>query len=393
MSRAALPALAILGLSGTAAAEPWTVRMESGGEGDTNVSRVETAIGTPPRIAAGAGRLGARIGYRGEFAGGGYLIETGGLARMIASSSEDLKDENVVLGTADVHWLRPFAGGAIAAGVHLTAADSFGLLGGTGARTFRNLGGDAMFVLSRDEHRLTVALGGRDFKYKPQPPPPECEAGEDCSSIPPLPPHMFDWRGLVASAQLDSLLWQTSDRTQNLELAATFGFEQRGYASTAVTNCTPHEPVTDPCSMPTTLRRRDRYQRAGVALTWTGGVVATGSYQLTVNDSNSYGQSLTRHRIGAQVTVELFGRLFATAAGTLQIDEYPDGVPVFTDVQHQEFINLEDESRSSLQVLLTRALSSAWTIEARGALWRDFESTSATTFRRTLFYGGVSYVH
>jgi hypothetical protein len=392
MFRAALPALAILGCSGVAAAEPWTVRMETGGEADTNVSRVESASGTPPRIAAGAGRLGAQIGYRGALAGGGYLIDTGGLARMIASSSEDLKDENVVLGTADVRWLRSFASGAIAAGIHLTAADSFGLRGGIGARTFRNLGGDALVVLSRDEHRLTLAIGGRDFKYKPRP-PPECEDGVDCSSLTPLPPHLFDWRGPVASAQLDSVLWQTSDRTQSLELAATFGFEQRSYASTAIANCTPHEAVTDPCSMPTALRRRDRYQRAGVALTWTGGVVATASYQLTVNDSNSYVQSLTRHRISARVTVELFGKLFATGAATLQIDGYPDGITIFKDVQHQEFTNLEDENRSSLQALLTRAISSAWSIEARGALWRDFASISAATFRRTLFYAGVVYAH
>jgi len=393
MFRAALPALAILGWSGVATAEPWTVRMETGGEADTNVSRVENAVGTPPRIAAGAGRLGAHIGYRGELAGGGYLIDTGGLARMIASSSEDLKDENVVLGTADLRWLRSFGSRAIAAGVHLTAADSFGLLGGTGARTFRNLGGDALVVLSRDEHRLTLAIGGRDFKYKPRPPAPECEDGVDCSSIPPLPPHMFDWRGPVASAQLDSVLWQTSDRTQSLELATTFGFEQRSYTSTAVTNCTPHEPVNDPCSMPTALRRRDRYQRAGVALTWTGGVVATGNYQLTVIDSNSYGQSLTRQRITAQVSVELFGKLFATGAATLQIDVYPDGIPILKDVQHQEFTNLEDENRSALQVLLTRAVSNAWSVEARGALWRDFASISAATFRRTLFYAGVVYAH
>lgn len=391
MLRAALAALAILGWSGVAAADPWTVRMETGGEADSNVARVETAVGTPPRIAAGAGRLGARLGYRGQLAGGSYLIDAAGLARMITSSDDDLRDENVVLGTADLHWLRPVRDGEISVGLHLTAADSFGLLGGTGARTFRNLGGDALVVLAREDHRLTLALGGRDFKYKPRPPPPECEDETACDQLPPLPPHLFDWRGPVASAQLDSTLWQAADRTENLELQTTLGFEQRSYASTAVTNCTPHEPVNDPCSMPTTLRRRDRYQRAGVALTWTGALVATGSYQLTVIDSNSYGQSLIRQRITAQVTTELPGKLFATGAATLQIDDYPDGIPILKDVQHQEFTNLEDENRSSLQVLLTRALSDTWSVEARGALWRDFASISAAAFRRTLVYAGVVY--
>ena len=287
MRRAALPAIGLLGVARIAAAQSWAVRMETGAEADTNVARVETAIGTPPRIAAGAGRLGARIVHRGSLLGGGYTVDMSGLARMIASSNDALDDENVVLGTAELHWLRPIADRPIAVGVHATAADSFAMLGGVGARTFRNLGGDAMVVLGRgDDHHLTLGVGGRDFVYKPV-----LMNGE---------PHMFDWRGPVASAQLNAMLWQTSDHTENLEVAASFGFEQRSYAGTAIANCSPPINVEDPCSTPTALRRRDRYQRAGLSLTWTGGVVATASYQATVVDSNSFGQSLTRQRITAQ---------------------------------------------------------------------------------------------
>ena len=380
MRRAALPAIGLLGIARIAAAESWAVRMETGAEADTNVARVETAIGTPPRIAAGAGRLGARIDYRGLLLGGGYTVNVSGLARMIASSNDELDDENVVLGAAELHWLRPIAGRPISVGVHATAADSFAMLGGVGARTFRNLGGDAMVVLGRgDDHHLTLGVGGRDFVYKPVLPNGE--------------PHMFDWRGPVASAQLDANLWQTSDHTENLELAASFGFEQRSYESKAIANCSPYVQVIDPCSAPTALRRRDRYQRAGVSLTWTGGVVATTSYQLTVVDSNSFGQSLTRQRIAAQVTMELFGKLLATAAATLQIDQYPDGIPIQRSVEHQVFTNLEDENRSSLQILLARPLSGAWSVEARGALWRDFASIAAAKFRRSLIYAGVVYAH
>jgi hypothetical protein len=384
MHRAALPAIGILAplvwVAGVAAAEPWSVRMETGAEADTNVARVETALDTPPRIAAGAGRLGARIIYRGALLGGGYAVDVSGLARMIASSNDELDDENVVLGTAELHWLRPIGERPITVGVHATAADSFAMLGGVGARTFRNLGGDAMVVLGRgDGHRLTLGVGGRDFVYKPVP-----MNGE---------PHMFDWRGPVASAQLNAMLWQTSDHTENLELAASFGFEQRSYASKAIANCSPPIDVEDPCSEPTALRRRDRYQRAGLSLTWTGVVIATGSYQAMVVDSNSFGQSLTRQRITAQVTTELFGKLLATGAATLQIDQYPDGVPIQKSVEHQVFTNLEDENRSSLQILLSLPLSGAWSVEARGALWRDFASIAAATFRRSLLYAGVVYAH
>src|SRR6185295_17022326 len=99
MHRAALPAIWLLGVARVAAAEPWTLRMETGAEADTNVERVETAVGTPPRIAAGAGRLGALIGHRGSLLGGGYVVNVSGLARLIASSNDELDGENVVLGS------------------------------------------------------------------------------------------------------------------------------------------------------------------------------------------------------------------------------------------------------------------------------------------------------
>jgi hypothetical protein len=379
MHRAAPPAIGVLCAAGLASAEPWTVRMETGAEEDTNVERVEMATGTASPIRAGAGRLGARIIHRGALLGGSYMVDASGMVRMIASSRSELDDENVMLYSGELSWLHPIGDRPIGLGVHAVAADSFGVLTKIGARTFRNLGGDALVALGRgDGPRLTLALGGRDFVYKPVP-------TND-------PPHMFDWRGPVASAQLNAMLWQAADRTENLELVAMVGFEQRSYASTAVANCSPEVNVEDPCSTPTSLRRRDRHQRAALRLTWTGSVVATGIYQLTAIDSNSFGQSLTRQRITAQVTSELFGKLLATAAATLQIDQYPDGIPVTSDVQRQEFTNLVDENRSSLQVLLTRPLSSTWSIEARGAFWHDFASIAGAKFFRTLLYAGLVYV-
>ena len=244
------------------------------------------------------------------------------------------------------------------------------MLVGTGARTYRNLGGDALIMLGHGEdHHLIVGVGVARLRYKPD--------------------RTFDWRGPVANARLDTMLWQTQDRTRNLELAATLGFEARSYHSTALFGCSPNDPVDDPCFMDTELRRRDRYQRAGVEVTWTGAVVATGSYQATVIDSNSYGQSLIRQRINAAVTMEPWTALFVSATATLQIDQYPDGILV-GDLLHQELTSLDDENRSSLQVLVTRAMSTAWSLEVRGAVWRDFGTTGAS-FRRELIYAGVLY--
>ena len=379
MRRAALPAIGILGLARFAGAAPWTVTMESGAEADSNIERVETVDGGSPndgtlqRIAAPAGRVGARIDDRDHLLGGGYVLRLSGLARMVATSKTDMENvtENVMLYAGESRWLRPIGARPVAAGIHLTAADAFPITGGIGARTFRNLGADALLALGREDHHLALELGGRDFSYKPD--------------------HAFDWRGPVANARLDVLLWQTSGKTKSLELAGTLGFEARGYASRAVASCTSDDPNSMPCSIPTALHRRDRYQRAGLELNWTGHVVATGGYQATVISSNSFGQSLIRQRIIASVTMELPGKIFGTATATLQLDQYPDGVLLEKDVLHQEFTNLEDENRSSLQILLTRALSTAWSVEARGAAWRDFANTGDASFRRELVYAGVIY--
>lgn len=374
MRRAALPAIGILGLARIAGAEPWTVTIESGAEADSNIQRVD---GTLPRIAAPAGRAGVRIDDSDHLLGGGYVLRLSGLARMVATSKTGLENvtENVMLVAGESRWLHPLGSRPVAAGIHLTAADAFSITGGIGARTFRNLGADAVLALGREDHHLTLELGGRDFSYKPD--------------------HMFDWRGPVANARLDVTLWQTSGKTESLDLATTLGFEARDYGSHAIANCAPDNPNAEPCSIPTALHRRDRYQRAGVELNWTGQVVATGEYQATVISSNSFGQSLTRQRIMASVTMELPGKIFGTMTATLQLDQYPDGVLLELDknLLHQEFTNLEDENRSSLQILLTRALSSSWSVEARGAAWRDLANTSDASFRRELIYAGVIYSH
>jgi hypothetical protein len=372
VARPAIVALGILRITGAASAEPWATTMETGAEADTNVERVESVAGSmTERIGAPVGRIGARIEHKDQLFGGSYAIGTSALARLVASSRA--KAENVMLYAGEARWLHAIESQPIAAGIGITAGDAFAIMGGTGARTFRNLGADAVLALGGGEdRRLTLAVGGRDFRYKPS--------------------HPFDWRGPVANARLDVVLWQTSGKTKTLELETALGFEERTYASNALASTCPSAATPDPlCSAGTSLVRRDRYQRGSFELNWVGEVVATAGYQLTVIDSNSYGQSLIRHRITASGTVELTDKLFGTVTATLQIDQYSDGVLVEKDLQHQEFTNLEDENRSSLQVRIAREISPAWSLESRGAVWRDFGNTGAASFRRELIYAGVIY--
>jgi hypothetical protein len=369
-SAVAVGILGILGSARTVWAGPWTVTMEGGGEADTNVARVETGSGLPnERVSAPVGRAGARIGHRGQLLGGGYLVALSGLARWVASGKVD--NENIMLYAGDARWLHPIESRPVAVGFGITGADAVGFTGGIAARSFRNLGGDALVVLGSDDRHLTLAAGGREFVYKSD--------------------HMFDWRGPVGNARLDLSLWQGGGKSRSLDLTTSLDVELRAYGSTTYKNVCPPDSGPNGCSRFSSMPRTDRFQRASLDLTWTGEVVATAGYQLTVVNSNSFGQSLVRHRVMTSVTAELADKLFASATATLQLDQYPDGLLVAKDIQRLEFANLDDENRSSLQLRLARELSPAWSLETRAAVWRDFDTTGNASFRRELVYAGIIY--
>jgi len=375
MRRAAC-GLVIVALVGVAEAGSWTVTLEGGGEADTNVQRVETGPGlTTERIAAGVVRLGAKLDHRAKALGGAYAFVVGALSRLVANL--EASTENVTLFTGELRYLRPIEDRSVSLGVGLIGADAQPITEDLGARTFRNLGADGLLVLDgtggteRTKH-LTLGFGVRDFTYKEN--------------------RDFDWIGPVATARLDLTLWQPSGGTRSVELAAFVSFERRSYASTALSNaCPPGAPPNDSCSAGTSLPRRDRVQRVGVEVTWTGSVVAAAGYQLTVVDSNSYGQSLLRHKATISATRSLPLGLYGTALATLQIDQYPDGLVLKTDTQRSEFTSLDDENRSSLQLRIGREVSAAWSIEGRAAIWRNLGGEMDATFRRASIYAGAVY--
>ncbi|MDB4962945.1 MAG: hypothetical protein JWP01_2944 [Myxococcales bacterium] len=375
MRRAAV-GLAFVTSLGVADAAPWTVTIEGGGEADTNVQRVETGPGlTTHRVDAGVMRLGAKVDRRAKLLGGAYAVVAGFLSRIVANT--EASTENVSLLTAELRYLRPIEDRPVSLGLGAIVADAQPITDEIGARTFRNLGADALLVLDSGQgeqasKHLTIGVGVRDFTYKEN--------------------HDFDWSGPIATGRIDLTLWQPSGGTRSLELAAWLAFEGRYYESTALANaCPPGAPPSDSCSAGTSLPRRDRVERIGVELTWTGKVVAAAGYQLTVIDSNSYGQSLIRHKATISATRSLPLALYGTALATLQIDQYPDGLVLKKDTQRSEFTSLDDENRSSLQLRIGRPVSDAWSIEARAAIWRNLGGEMETTFRRASIYAGAVY--
>ena len=377
-------------MTSTSVAAPatWTVTGEAGAEVDSNVQRVETGPGldTCP-VQSPVLRFGARVEGRAKAAGGSYVLALSDLTRVVAGSNQpadtcmtpsgvaaSVSAENVTVLGGDLKWLHPIGERPVLLGFGITGADAEPMSDPIGDRTFTNIGADALLVArDGDEHRLLVALGARAFTYKPD--------------------HQFDWSGATASARLDLVLWQPPSRTRSLELAATVGVEARAYDSSAVTNaCPPDAPPDTTCLAGTDLARRDRFQRAGVELTYAGHRVLSVGYQLVVIDSNSFGESLVRHRATASATTGLPWGLYGTLLGILEIDQYLDGLLVRTDLVRSDFANVEDENRSSLQARLAKKLDSGWSVEARAAIWRNLgPGSSELAFKRDLVYLGVVY--
>ena len=360
-------------------ASPWTWSLEAGGEADTNIERVETdAASNVQPISALVMRTGARVDYHDRLLGGTLGLATAGSTRVVTNDRVETSPEDIGLIAADARWVHPLGERPVGLGVALQAADAFALDADIGDRTFRNLGADALVVMrASDTRRLTLALGGRQFVYKPA--------------------RVYDYAAPSASLRLDLVLWATADGTRTLELASTLGFEARAFDSTAAIDTCPPGVANVNCSGASSFLRRDSFQRADIAVTYSGARVASLGYQLVVIDSNSYGQSLVRHRITASGTTPLAPKLYLSAIATLQIDQYPDGLLIATDSQHTEFSNLEDENRSAVQVRVGRYLSETWTFELRGALWRDLSigtgAMSGTQFHRELLYAGLVYNH
>ena len=364
---------AAIALPLAARADTWKIQGEAGAEVDTNVQRVETGPGvdaTP--VESGVFRVGARADGRGKLAGGTYVASMSDLTRIVTDDSVSV--ENVTLASAELRWMHPLGDRPVSLGAGAVGADALPISDPIGARTFSNVGGDLLLSAhDGDDKRLLLAIGGRSFEYKPD--------------------HTFDWSGPTASARLDYVPWQSPEGARSLELALVAGVEARAYDSAALVDACPPNAAPDPtCSSPApSLLRRDRFERVGVEATWVGKQVASIGYQLIVIDSNSYGQSLVRHRATGSVTSALGWDTFGTVLAILQIDRYLDGI-VVGDINQRDFTNIQDDNVSSLQIRIAKKLTAEWSLEARGAIWRNIGSTGMSSYERELASVGVVYL-
>jgi len=205
--------------------------MESGGEADTNVERVETVEGgTAQRVAAPAARAGARIDHHDAVLGGSYLLALSGLARMVANA--DTKPENVMLYAGEGRWLHPL--GARPLGWACTSPPrirSRSPAAPARARSATSAATRCSCWAAADDH-LTLAVVVATSATSPI--IASTGAGPSpCTARYPL--------------------WPTSGKTESLELATALGFEARSYMSRAWPAAR-RPTVPDFCYLDTALR-------------------------------------------------------------------------------------------------------------------------------------------
>lgn len=141
---------------------------------------------------------------------------------------------------------------------------------------------------------------------------------------------------------------------------AVFGtFEPRTYNGT--TNANPDDP-NPPDPAPT---RKDSFLVVGAGYTYKGPFIASVTYSYLDQASNSWGETLRRHRLAVTAGVRLPWKWTLLASGAAQLTQYPDGVYLSSDLQVAE----DDENSTSLSLKLVRPLDKHLDLDLRYAVY------------------------
>ena len=112
-------------------------------------------------------------------------------------------------------------------------------------------------------------------------------------------------------------------------------------------------------------RRRDRVLSAGTGYTYRGAWAAGLTYTFQEATSNSFGETVLRHRLSASAGVRLPWNVMLLAQGALGLSRYPDGIFLSPEIILVE----EEEGQNSLSLTLVRPVSERVDMELSYALY------------------------
>jgi hypothetical protein len=361
----------------------WSLQLEAGSEYDSNVHRLERRDGEMVDIdGAPLARLGARhrLSWRRTPRERFTLSSHGGLKLFTTDSGQS---ENVAVLSAEggYDWALRSRGAVFGLSGSYYDAIPYELAepmaDQSGGRHFRTGMGEASATLiGPGGHRVTALGGYRLFHYKPEPD--------------------FDWHGEHVGLIYQGTFWRgdpdKDDDAGSVDISAGYRVERRAYDAGARTSACADQDSPDPeCSGGTDLARADLNHSLAAEVVYTGRRIYSARYELTVNDSNSFGETLVRQRLRLGFTTELLRELYLTAEATALVHIYLDPLLVLRDQQALTFVSIDEENRNSLSVHLSRALTRSWALEGRYAIYSNEFTNQELTFRRQTVYLGAVY--
>ncbi|MCP3103550.1 hypothetical protein LZ198_32170 [Myxococcus sp. K15C18031901] len=134
-------------------------------------------------------------------------------------------------------------------------------------------------------------------------------------------------------------------------------------------------------------RREDGALTAGVTYAYRGPVSLGLTYSYQESSSNSFGETLLRHRVTGNAGVRLPWRVTLLAQGSLGFTRYPDGIFLSPEIILVE----EDEGQNSLSLKLARPVSDHVDLEVTWGLWSTRLPRNDLSYTRQVFGVGFTW--
>ena len=227
-----------------------------------------------------------------------------------------------------------------------------------GTRAYSDLGTSA-FVEYAPDVRLALRLraGARRFVYRP------------------------DATANFGGPELGVLGRYRFNRRHSVSVFGDWG--SRGHGTQA--RLRPATPGTPPPAAPG--RREDGALTAGVSYNYRGPVALGLTYTFQEVSSNSFGETVLRHRVSGNAGVRLPWRVTLLAQGSLGLTAYPDGIYLSPEIILLE----EDEGQNSLSLKLSRPVTDKVDAEVSWGLWSTRLPRNQLTYTRQVFGVGFTW--
>ncbi len=222
-----------------------------------------------------------------------------------------------------------------------------------GSRAYTDLGTSAFLEYAADVRlALRLRLGAHRFVYRP-----DAQANFGGPEF-----------GVVGRYRFD--------KRHALVVAGEYG--TRGYS----VNARPWPGVA-----PRTGRREDGALSASVGYTYRGPLALGLTYSFQEVGSNSFGETVLRHRLAGSAGVRLPWKVTLLAQGALGLSRYPDGIYLSPDI----ILVDEDEGQNMLSLKLARPVRKSVDVELTYGLYSTNLPRNGLSYSRQVFGLGLTW--